>query len=138
MNFEGHMLNFWLLRCCLLNTPCKDKGNICPEAHCQDIDFIFLIMFDLSSGGTVGNKFLFAIMIKDCTNCIFILEHEVGTICAFTNIIAQNQSFAQKEIGVKYIDYDYSPTQLFQYFQAFGFNIFTYYIIILFCIFNII
>ena len=52
--------------------------------------------------------------------------------------IAQNQSFAQKEIGVKYIDYDYSPTQLFQYFQAFDFNIFTYYIIILFCIFNII
>mgnify|MGYP007122607002 FL=1 len=52
--------------------------------------------------------------------------------------IAQNQSFAQKEIGVKYIYYDYSPTQLFQYFQAFDFNIFTYYIIILFCIFNII
>ena len=52
--------------------------------------------------------------------------------------IAQNQSFAHKEIGVKYIDYDYSHTQLFQYFQAFGFNIFTYYIIILFCIFNII
>ena len=25
--------------------------------------------------------------------------------------IAQNQSFVQKEIGVKYIDYDYSPTQ---------------------------
>lgn len=52
--------------------------------------------------------------------------------------IAQNQSFVQKEIGVKYIDYDYSPTRLFQYFQAFDFNIFTYYIIILFCIFNII
>ena len=52
--------------------------------------------------------------------------------------IAQNQSFVHKEIGVKYIDYDYSPTQLFQYFQAFDFNIFTYYIIILFCIFNII
>lgn len=48
------------------------------------------------------------------------------------------QSFAQKGIEVKYIDYDYSPTQLFQYFQAFDFNIFTYYIIILFCIFNII
>ena len=52
--------------------------------------------------------------------------------------IAQNQSFVQKGVGVKCIDYDYSPTQLFQYFQAFGFNIFTYYIIILFCIFNII
>ena len=25
--------------------------------------------------------------------------------------IAQNQSFVQKGIGVKYIDYDYSPTQ---------------------------
>ena len=56
----------------------------------------------------------------------------------YINNIAQNQSFVQKEIGVKYIDYDYSPTQLFQYFQAFSFNIFTYYIIILFCIFNII
>lgn len=44
--------------------------------------------------------------------------------------IAQNQSFVQKEIRVKYIDYDYSPTQSFQYFQAFGFNVFTYYIII--------
>lgn len=52
--------------------------------------------------------------------------------------IAQNQSFVQKEIGVKYIDYNYNPTQSFQYFQAFGFNVFTYYIIILLCIFNII
>ena len=52
--------------------------------------------------------------------------------------LSRHQSFVQKEIGVKYIDYDYSPTQLFQYFQAFDFNIFTYYIIILFCIFNII
>ena len=51
--------------------------------------------------------------------------------------LSWHQSFVQKEIGVKYIDYDYSPTQLFQYFQAFGFNIFTYYIIILFCIFNV-
>ena len=42
--------------------------------------------------------------------------------------IAQNQSFVQKEIGVKYIDYNYSPTQSFQYFQAFGFNVFTYYL----------
>ena len=25
--------------------------------------------------------------------------------------IAQNQSFVQKGVGVKYIDYDYSPTQ---------------------------
>ena len=48
------------------------------------------------------------------------------------------QSFAQKEIGAKYIDYDYSPTQSFQYFQTFGFNVFTYYIIILLCISNII
>ena len=52
--------------------------------------------------------------------------------------IAQNQSFVQKEIGAKYIDYDYSPTQSFQYFQAFNFNVSTYYIIILLCIFNII
>ena len=28
-----------------------------------------------------------------------------------TQNIAQNQSFVQKGIGVKYIDYDYSPTQ---------------------------
>ena len=46
--------------------------------------------------------------------------------------------FIIEDNTIKYIDYDYSPTQLFQYFQAFGFNIFTYYIIILFCIFNII
>ena len=52
--------------------------------------------------------------------------------------LSRHQSFVQKEIGVKYIDYDYSPTQLFQYFQTFGFNVFTYYIIILPCIFNII
>lgn len=52
--------------------------------------------------------------------------------------IAQNQSFAQKGVGVKYIDHDYSTIQSFQYFQAFGFNVFTYYIIILLCIFNII
>ena len=71
----------------------------------------------------------------------FIISCLWGIEDTFLNIIyniAQNQSFVQKEIGVKYIDYDYSPTQLFQYFQAFGFNIFTYYIIILFCIFNII
>ena len=42
--------------------------------------------------------------------------------------IAQNQSFVQKEIGVKYIDYDYSHTQLFQYFQAFDF-LYNYFIL---------
>ena len=52
--------------------------------------------------------------------------------------LSRHQSFVQKGIGVKCIDSDYSLTQLFQYFQAFGFNVSTYYIIILFCIFNII
>ena len=46
--------------------------------------------------------------------------------------------FIIEDNTIKYIDYDYSPAPLFQYFQAFDFNIFTYYIIILFCIFNII
>ena len=34
-----------------------------------------------------------------------------GDALKYKYIIAQNQSFVQKGIGVKYIDYDYSPTQ---------------------------
>jgi hypothetical protein len=38
-----------------------------------------------------------------------------------TYSIAQNQSFVQYKIGIKYKDYNFSPTQPFQYFQAFDF-----------------
>ena len=53
------------------------------------------------------------------------------------------QSFVQKRIGVKYIDYDYSPTQQFQHFQAFSltntdllFSYFTLHIIYYLILFN--
>ena len=39
-------------------------------------------------------------------------EAKVKTLLNIVSLnIAQNQSFVQKGIGVKYIDYDYSPTQ---------------------------